>query len=164
MRSVMGRRDARSLDHATLEELRRLAVHRVCHGDSQVVVARGSGVHRRTVAKWMQAYRRHGARALAARKAPGRPPTLTLRQQQRLRRLIITHDPRQLDFPFALWTLPLVAELVEREFDVVLHKTTIARLLRRLGLTPQRPRRRALGRDEAACRQWAQTEFPALVR
>jgi transposase len=161
---MMGRRDARSLDHATLEELRRLAVRRVCEGEAQVAVAHSSGVHRRTVGKWMRTYRRRGARALAARKAPGRPPTLTPRQQQRLRRLLITHEPRQLNFPFALWTLPLVAELVEREFDVVLHKTTIARLLHRLGLTPQHPQRRAVGRDEAACRRWAQTEFPALVR
>ena len=145
MMPVMGKRDARSLDHGTLEELRRLAVRRVNDGESQIAVARSSGMHRCTVAKWMRAYRRHGNRALAARKAPGRPPTLTPRQQQRLRRLIVKHDPRQLDFPFALWTLPLVAELVEREFGAVLHKTTIARLLHRLGLTPQQPRRRAIG-------------------
>jgi transposase len=164
MTPVMGKRDARSLDHATLEELRRLAVRRVVEGATQVAVARSVAVHRCTVAKWMRTYRRHGDRALAARKASGRPPTLTPRQQQRLRRLIIKHDPRQLDFPFALWTLPLVAELVEREFGVVLHKTTIARLLHRLDLTPQQPRRRAIGRDDAVCRRWAQDDFPALVR
>jgi transposase len=33
-----------------------------------------------------------------------------------------------------------------------------------LGLTPQRPRRRALGRDDGVCRRWAQEDFPALVR
>jgi len=160
----MGRRDARSLDHATLEELRRLAVRRVRAGETQVAIAHSSGVHPRTVAKWLRAYRERGAAGIAARKAPGRPPTLTAAQRRRLRQLIITRDPRQLDFPFALWTLPLVGELVEREFGVVLHKTTIARVLRRLGLTPQRPLRRAFARDEAACRRWAQTEFPALVR
>lgn len=164
MAPVMGKRDARSLDHATLEEMRRLAVRRVVEGETQEAVAQSVQVHRCTVAKWMRAYRGLGDRGLAARKAPGRPPTLSGRQQQRLRRLIITYDPRQLRFPFALWTLPLVGELVEREFGVVLHATTIARLLHRLGLSPQRPLRRAFARDDEACRRWAQEEFPALVR
>jgi transposase len=164
MTPVMGARDARSLDHATLEELRRLAVRRVVEGETQGAVADSSGVHRCTVAKWMRAYRERGDRALAARKASGRPPTLTRRHQARLRRLVLKHDPRQLDFPFALWTLPLVGELIEREFGVVLHKTTVARILRRLGLSPQRPQPRAFRRDEAACQRWAQTDFPAVVR
>src|SRR6266404_3087735 len=41
---------------------------------------------------------------------------------------------------------------------------TVARLLARLGLTPQRPVRRAFTRDDEACRRWAETEFPAVVR
>ena len=46
----------------------------------------------------------------------------------------------------------------------MLHKTTVARLLARLGLSPQRPVRRAFTRDDETCRRWAETEFPAVVR
>jgi transposase len=162
---VMAKRDARSLDHATLEEMRRLAVKRVIEGgETQVAVARSLEVHPVTVAKWVGTYHRRGEAGLARRIAPGPRPTLTAKQQAQLRRWVIDKTPHQVRFPFALWTLPIIAELIERRFGVVLHKTTVARLLRRLGLSPQRPIRRAFTRDDAACRHWAENEFPAVVR
>jgi transposase len=80
--------------------------------------------------------------------------------RRQLRRWIIDETPQQLRVPFALWTLPLIAQLIERRCGVVLHEATLARLLRRLGLSPQRPVRRAFTRDDEACRDWAETEFP----
>ena len=108
---VMARRDARSLDHATLEEMRRLAVKRVLEGgETQVAVARSVEVHPVTVAKWVGTYRRRGDAGLARRIAPGPRPTLTPKQQAQLRRWIIDRTPQQFRFPFALWTLPLIAQ------------------------------------------------------
>jgi transposase len=164
MVAVMRRRDARSLDHATLEEMRRLAVKRVLEGERHAAVAATLQVNAGTVAKWMMTYRRAGEAGLAARKAPGPESKLSQRQQGLLRRIIIEKDPRQLQFPYALWTLPIVAELITRLFGVVLHETTVSRMLRRMGLTPQRPTRRAFQRDEEECRRWAKEQFPAIVR
>jgi transposase len=161
---VMGWRDARSLDHRTLEEMRRLAVRRVADGETHQAVATSLQVHRGTVTRWVSTYRVGGDAGLASRIAPGPAPRLTARQQAQLRRWIIERTPQQFKFPFALWTLPLIGQLIERRFGVVLHATTIARLLRRLGLSPQRPVRRAFRRDEAECRRWVQTAFPAVVR
>lgn len=79
-------------------------------------------------------------------------------------RLIIGKDPRQLNFGVALWTLPVVAQLIEKQCGVVLHETTVGRLLRRLGLTPQRPVRRSFLRDEEEIQAWMTKEFPAIVR
>jgi transposase len=157
-------RDARSLDHSTLEEMRRLAVSRVLAGENQREVARSLSVHFHTVWKWMRAYRKRGANGLARRTGAGRHPALTEKQQKRLFRLIVGYTPQQLKFPFALWSLPIVQQLIEREFGVALHKSTVARTLSRLGLTPQIPARRAFQRDEEACLRWAQEEFPAIVR
>jgi len=157
-------RDARSLDHRTLEEMRRLAVSRVVGGEQQIEVARSLGIHEDTVWKWMRTYRRKGANGLARKTGAGRHPTLSARQQKRLFRLIVGYTPQQLRFPFALWSLPVVQHLIEREFGVALSKSTVARTLSRLGLTPQVPTRRAFQRDDAACLRWAQEEFPAVVR
>jgi transposase len=54
--------------------------------------------------------------------------------------------------------------VVEERFGIVLHKTTVSRLLRRMGITPQKPVRRAFQRDESECRQWMREEFPRIVR
>jgi transposase len=157
-------KDARSLDHRTLEEMRRLAVRRVLAGESQGEVARSLAVHHHTVWKWMRTYRKKGADALARKTGAGRRPILSAKQQARLFRLIVGHTPEQLKFPFALWSLPVVQQLIEREFGLALHKSTVARTLHRLGLTPQKPSRRAFQRDDAACERWAKEEFPAIVR
>jgi len=85
MRSPTKPRDARSLDHATLEELRRLAVKRVRAGETQRAVAESLEVHPHTVAKWMAWYRKEGAAGLASTLATGRPPTLSAKQVSRPR-------------------------------------------------------------------------------
>lgn len=161
---IMAERDARSLDHATLEEMRRLAVKRVLAGETQQDVARSLEVHFQTVAKWMAWYRAQGEEGLSSTPATGRIPTLSDRQLERLRKVILGKNPQQLNFGPALWTLPLVGDLIERLFGVVLHKTTVARILGRLGLTPQRPQRRAFGRDDLECLLWMEDEFPRIVR
>jgi transposase len=89
MVAIVTKRDARSLDHAALEEMRRLGVSRVLAGESQVAVAESLQVNLHTVSKWVRKYREGGAEALASTKAPGRRRTLTQKQQQRLRRIII---------------------------------------------------------------------------
>lgn len=160
----MTKRDARSLDHATLEELRRLAVKAVLSGEPQRAVARRLEVHHQTVCKWVHWYRQAGDEALASTKALGPRRKLTARQVEVVRRIILTKNPRQLTFGAAFWTLRLVGTLIERRFGVVLHNTTIARLLRELGITPQKPVRRAFQRDDEACRRWMTEEFPKIVR
>ena len=164
MRSPTKPRDARSLDHATLEELRRLAVKRVLAGETQRAVAESLEVHSHTVAKWVAWYRQEGDAGLASTPATGRPPTLSAKQGAQLKRVIIGKNPRQLNFGPALWTLQLVGELVARRFGVVLHATTIARLLHRLGITPQKPTRQAFQRDPIECDRWMTQEFPRIVR
>jgi transposase len=164
MISVTADRDARSLDHKTLEEMRRLSVQRVLAGEKQVDVARSLRVHDRTVQKWMRMHRRGGEAAIASRKATGRPPTLSKKEAARLRRTITGKNPAQLNLGPALWTLPLVGQLIERMFDVTLDPTTVGRILRRLGFTPQRPLRQAFQRDDAECRAWATKDFTLVVR
>ena len=157
-------RDARSLDHATLEEMRRLAVSRVLAGEQQREVARSLQVHYRTVWKWMNCYRRQGEEGLASTRATGRKPTLNEKQLVALRRTIAGKNPQQLNFGPALWTLPLIQELIQRMFGQVLHKTSVARVLGRLGLTPQKPVRRSYKRDDQECLRWMTREFPVIVR
>lgn len=164
MMPVTAKRDGRSLDHRTNEELRRLAVSRVLAGESQSEVARSLQFARSAVVRWMRMYREGGDEALASRKAPGREPTLDEKQVAKLRRLVVGKNPSQLRLGGSLWTVALVQQLIEMNFGVVLHRTTVTRLLHRMGLTPQVPRKQSFQRDDEACRRWAQEEFPEIVR
>ncbi len=164
MITLMKRRDARSLDHDTLEELRRLSVRRVQAGERIKDVAASIEQHPNTVSKWMAAFREGGEAALASTKAPGAPTKLNGAQAKRLARIVIGKNPRQLSFGPALWTLPLVGQLITQLFNVVLHETTVSRVLHKLGITPQKPVRRAFQRDDDEVRRWVTTTFPAIVR
>ncbi len=164
MISLMTHRDARSLDHQTLEEMRRMAVRSVLEDASMRSVAERLEVHYQTVWKWMQCYRIEGETGLASTKSSGRPPALSETEIKILRRTIVGKNPQQLNFGPALWTLPLIAQLVEARFGIVLHTTTISRILNRLGLTPQKPVRRAFQRDDQECLRWMTEVFPSIVR
>ena len=77
-------------------------------------------------------------------------------------RLIRGDCPDQLLLPFALWTREAVAALLGRRFGLKVSRWTAGRYLRRWGLTPQRPARRAYERDPAAVRRWLAEEYPAV--
>jgi transposase len=106
-------------------------------------VAAALGLHRETVYTWLAKYREGGKDALRARPVPGRPPKLGGPPLSRLYALIAGHGLRQMQFEFALWTWEMVREVIRREFGVSLSVVSVGRLLRKLGMSPQRPLHRA---------------------
>src|ERR1022692_2215467 len=142
--------DGRKLDHKTLEALRIRAVDQVGEGAHPEDVAAALGLHRKTVYGWLAKYREGGKGALAAKPVPGRPPKLAGSQLSRLYGLIAGQDPRQMQSGFALWTREMVREVIRREFRVSLSVVSVGRLLRKLGLSPQRPPHRAYQQNPRA--------------
>ena len=158
----MERKDGRSLSHQTLEELRIRAVQQVEAGASPEAVIQTLGFSRPRIYEWIARYREGGVDALKAKPIPGRPPRLKGRQLQWLYRAITEKDPRQFRFEFALWTVGMIRTLIRRQFGVRLSEVSVGRLLKKLGLSPQRPLRRAYQQDPEAVRRWLEEEYPAI--
>ena len=93
---------------------------------------------------------------------PGRPPKLAGPHLSRLYALIAGQDPRQMQFQFALWTREMVREVIRREFGVALSVVSAGRLLRKLGMSPQRPLHRAYQQNPEAVDRWKREEYPAI--
>src|SRR3712207_1259104 len=53
-----------------------------------------------------------------------------------------------------VWTCARVAEVIRKEFGVSYHPAHVSRLVRALGLSLQKPMRRANQRDKGATRRW----------
>jgi transposase len=149
-------------DRRLMERLRIRAVKRVIAGEHVDDVARAMGVDRSNVYKWLKKYDEGGLDGLRAKKAAGPSPKLDHTQVAQLRALIVECDPRQLQFEFALWTRDLVAGLIERRFGVVLSLSATGRLLRAMGLSPQRPLWRAYQANPTAVERWKTEEFPRI--
>jgi transposase len=154
--------DGRKLDHKTLEQLRIRAVRQIEQGAHPDQVAAGLGMTRAAVYAWLAKYREGGLEALRAKPVPGRPPKLQGQQLARLYGLVVGNDPRQLRLAFALWTRAVVRELIRREFGVRLSEVSVGRLLRKLGLSPQRPLYRAYQQNPKAVARWKAEEYPQL--
>ena len=159
------KRDGRTLDHATLEEFRRLALRRVREGEKPADVVKSLGMNRTSIYRWLKAAsgRGKGERALASRPATGRPTKLSAVQQRQVFRWINGRDPRQYGLDFGLWTRQIAATLIEQKFGVTLGLTAVGRLLARLGLTPQKPLQRAYQRDPAAIERWQRDTYPGIA-
>ena len=160
------KRDGRTFDHQTLEQIRMMAVERVREGESAAKVIEAYGFNRTTIYKWLSAVLQPGVgiKALRSTKATGRPRSLTPTQERQVFRWINGRDPRQYGLDFGLWTRAIVAELIEKKFGITLGVTAVGALLAKLGLTPQKPLQRAYQRDPEAIEKWQREIYPAIAQ
>src|SRR6202158_330102 len=159
------KRDGRTLDHNTLEEIRMMAVQRVWEGERPSVLFASYGFARPVIYRWLREARGkgRGLRALRSRKGTGRPRRLAPKQEQQLFRWINGKDPRQHGFDFGLWTRLVVRKLIADKFGANLGVTAVGKLLAKLNLTPQKPLKRAYERDPAAIEAWKREIYPQLA-
>jgi transposase len=122
------------------------------------------GVKWTTYFAWKKAYAAGGRDGLTVKPAPGGPTLLTEEQTRRLYTLIVGSNPQQLSFDVGLWTRRIVRELMIREFGVAMTVQGVGGLLRRMGLSPQRPLHRAYRQNEESVRDWKQQTYPEIAR
>lgn len=154
--------DGRALDHRTLEEIRIRAVQQVEAGESPEEVIRVLGFGRSVIYDWMAKCREGGIDALRAKPIPGRPCKLNGKQLHWIYRTVTGKNPLQLRFEFALWTRGMVRELIRERFGVRLSEVSVGRLLRKLGLSPQKPLRRAYEQDSKLVKAWRSKDYPKI--
>src|ERR1019366_44871 len=158
----MKRRDARSLDHKTLEEIRIRAVERVQAGESPEVVIQVLGFTRSCIYTWLARYRAGGWSALKDRALKGRPLKIQPAQMKWVYQTVAGKSPLQFRFEFALWTREMIRSVLREQFQLTLSLASVGRLLKQLGLTCQRPLFRAIEQDPQRVRRWRQQDDPVI--
>ncbi len=157
--------DARELSDEALEVLRLRALRGRELGFTEADLADVLGVSRETVCHWWSAYVHGGLDALPHQRT-GRPVgsgrALSDAQAERIQLLLRTHQPEELGVAAPLWTRRAVADLIRKEFAIVLAVRTVGLYLRRWGFTAKRPRRHARDQDPGEVRQWLEETYPAI--
>lgn len=155
---VRARRDFRAL-----EQRRKRAAQLFAGNERLATVARRLQVSRQSVSRWFQQWKSGGTQALRAAGRVGRPPRLEARQLRKVERALC-QGARANGFGTDLWTLPRVAQVIERVTGVSYHAGHVWRILRAMGWTLQRPARRARERNDDAIRQWVAERWPAVKK
>jgi transposase len=132
-------------------------------GWSQQRIAEALGVSKGAVSQWMKRGREGGVEALKRRPAPGARPRLSQEQRAKLPELL-ERGARAHGFRGEVWTCERVAEVIRREFGVSYHPAHVSRMVRALGLSLQKPSRRADQRDEEAIERWKDERWPSLKK
>jgi len=127
-------------------------------------IARQLGVTHQIVSEWRKAWRQGGRAALRGSGRAGRRPKLSTAQLTKVEKAL-GKGAEASGYATDLWTLPRVAEVIERVTGVAYHPGYVWYVLRdQLGWTWQRPARRAVERDDEAIERWVKQRWPQLKK
>ena len=143
-------------------EERLIAVQMHENGMSAEQIAVVMNVGRSTVFDWIDKYRKGGLAAISTKIASGRPTTLDDSEMVRLYTMINGKDPRTYSFGVALWTRALIKDLIKKVFRKNISLVTVGRILKKLGMSAQRPLYRAWKQDPERVERWKREEYPAI--
>jgi transposase len=147
-----------------LEQRRMRAAELFGRGRRPAEVARELGVSVQSASEWYRRWSAGGTQSLRAAGRAGRLPRLDAGQLAEVEAALLK-GPTANGFATELWTLPRVAEVIERQTGVRYHPGHVWRILRQqLGWSRQRPARRAVERNEAAIEQWVKQRWPLLKK
>jgi transposase len=132
-------------------------------GWKQGKIAEALGVTQGAVSQWLKRARDGGLDALRTRTSPGAPSRLAPDQLAALPARLARGAPA-FGFLGDVWTRARVAEVIKREFGVTYHPDHVARLLKAVGWTVQKPTERATQRDEAEIAAWREQQWPEIKK
>jgi transposase len=147
-----------------MEERRFQAADLFRRGVIAAEVARQLGVSHQVVSDWRNAWREGGRAALRSAGRVGRPAKLSTAQLAKVEKALAKGAEAN-GYVTDVWTLPRVAEVIERLTGVAYHPGYVWYILRnQLRWSWQRPSRQAVERDAAAIEQWVKQRWPQLKK
>src|SRR6266404_2621942 len=118
---------------------------------------------RSKVSLWLGQYESYGWEALLEGHRSGRPKELTSAQLSQLDG-VIDSGPVAYGFSSGVWTSPMIGHVIEEEFSVSYHPGHVRKLLKAMGFSVQRPRRKLAKADPAEQDRWQRYTYPRLKK
>jgi transposase len=135
---VMLRKLAKAEEDARVGR-RMLAIANALDGMSREAAAQAAGMDRQTLRDWVIRYNENGIDGLLDRWDGGRPPRLEADELAELYAIVMAGPDPEIDGVCAFTREDLV-RICEKRFDKTMHRATMGRLLRGMGLSRQKAR------------------------
>ena len=154
--------DTRKLPREVIEEKRRMAHRLRKRGLTRAEIGEElGGVHADTVGRWLKLDAKHLKVNRGGRKV-GDARRLSADQEQMIRSMIVDKTPDQLKLDYVLWTRKAVGELVLTKLGIDLPIRTVGDYLKRWGMTPQKPVKKAYEQNPKAVQRWLKEDYPDI--
>ena len=118
---------------------------------------------RSKVSLWLAQYEEYGWEALLEGHRSGRPRQLDAQQRQGLCD-ILDSGPIAYGFVSGVWSSPMIARVIQEEYQVDYHPGHVRKLLKELGFSVQRPRKRLAKGDPVVQDRWQRYTYPRLKK
>lgn len=156
-------RQTAQTDKAPRVALRLQAIMLSLQGQTTGQIAQGLQVDRTRAHAWIGAWNEHGEEGLLEGHRSGRPAELNDSQREQLAD-ILDSGPIAHGLNTGVWTSPLIAQIIQEEFDVSYHPGHVRHLLKRLNFSVQRPRTRLARADLKQQNRWIRYTHPNLKK
>ncbi|HJW28085.1 MAG TPA: IS630 family transposase [Saprospiraceae bacterium] len=157
--------DGRKIPDEVMNYFRKRAVQAIREkGQSPEVVAEVLGFDRSCIYEWLQRYDQGGYPALESRQPPGAAPVITPAMDVWLKHTVLTSLPVDHGYDTVLWNRDLLADLIQKKFEVTVSGPTVSLPLKALGLSYQQPCYRDGARDEREVEFFLNHKFPMIQR
>ncbi len=130
-------------------------------GWTQQRIAEALGVTQGAVSQWLKKAEEGGVETLRHGKRSGAPSRLTSSQKLELPKLL-SKGAESYGFRGEIWTCERVVEVIRWHYGVSYHPAHVSRILRSLGWSLQKPKRRAKQRNEDEIREWLEEKWPEI--
>lgn len=135
----------------------------ISEGVRQAEVARKLRVSAASVSRWHSAVRERGEAALKTAGRAGRKPRLSPAQWEAVEEKLLA-GPVSCGYKTELWTLARIADVVESVAGVHYDTGHLSRLLKAMGWSCQKPKRKAKERNEEDIARWVKEEWPRIQK
>jgi transposase len=150
--------DPRKLPRDVLEEKRKTAFQLRRRGMTRAEIGEIVGIHPDTVGRWLKLDEKNLKVNRGGRKV-GDARSLSTVDEKRIRQMIVDKSPDQLKLAYALWTRKAVRELIKSEAGVNMPIRTVGEYLKRWGMTPQKPQKRAYEQRAPEVKAWLEETY-----
>lgn len=157
--------DGRKIPDDVMSCFRKRAVQAVRERkQSPEVVAEVFGFNRSSIYEWLRQYDAGGYAALETRKPRGADVRITPAIEEWLKETILKSTPVHYGYDTRLWNREILAELINKTFEVTVDGSTVSLHLHAIGLSYQKPVYQDVRRDEQEVESFLKTKFPRIHR
>ena len=161
--------DARTIGEKAKQFLRLRAYTLVrIEGMSPEVVTTLLGVSHGAVYKWLARGDKFGIEVFHEKpdkeKKRSKRRRLSEIQENELKEIIIKDTPHDHGYSVILWTRAIVAELIFKHFNVKFHPNYVSQIMKKLGLSPQKPIRKSYRQNPKDVELWQTKTYPEIER